>query len=530
MKRSTIEKFRWWMLRSQRIPLVADIYRSISQFVMWRVGRRVGAVPGVAAIYSRHTHPRSRTFVAGHSDLDLTVVLEDEAADDAGCIQRCSAVLKQMGRRYLFVKPEDARFMSQGELCRLSTDFCSSFELPYRPEGWLLIAGRDVRPRSRPLPTRFLVMHPEFNKWWENIIQAQFFRPTIELRNGFMRSLYRSVVKNQVHLETARGLHPEEPEGFVSDELSNLAFKESPALLKILSELKRDGLWSNRPEEVAHEILFEVLRGTERFFLDLPGSASSQRACSIRKRNRTEPDTHFFDALVKRISENQQITSVLESAVVYSFPQAHPYTYRLDLVLHEGLSEEQLATACQTMKNSWGQKNFDVAGFPVEFNLIPAGIYRSPLFFLGMPYVFLLEHIREFGQVVYGSSEICLPSPWSRDDLLQWCRMFMPYHMMTFRRRLEYGSPVLNFCQLASLQIFIERDRRLTDAVEVRRVYMEEFMNGSDEDVVDYLFRYPYERSNPALYDRATSYVAQTYAMLESQLKRHDRTMMHTLP
>src|SRR5690242_17467166 len=183
MKSSTIEQLRWWMLLSQRIPLTAAVYRWISRFIMWRTGRQLGAIPGVAAVYSRHTHPGSRTFIAGHSDLDLTVVLENEHADHPACVRECSRVLQELGRRYLFIKPEDARFMSERELHTLSVDFRAAFELPYRPEDWLLIGGSDVRPASLRLPAHLVVMHPEFNKWWVNLIQSQFFRPTIELRN-----------------------------------------------------------------------------------------------------------------------------------------------------------------------------------------------------------------------------------------------------------------------------------------------------------------------------------------------------------
>src|SRR5262249_13793533 len=160
------------------------------------------------------------------------------------------------------------------ELWSLSTEFRSAFELLYRPEDWLLVAGREVRPPAcKHLPSDLIPRHPEFNKWWENLIQSQFFRPSIDLRNGFMRYLYRSAVKNQVHFESARGLHPEKPEGFVSDELSSLEFRENPSLRGILTKLKRDMLWSDRPDAVAREILFEVLKGAERFFVDVPAAA-----------------------------------------------------------------------------------------------------------------------------------------------------------------------------------------------------------------------------------------------------------------
>jgi hypothetical protein len=531
MTKERIEKIRWWMLRTQRSPLLAALYRSVSRFVMWRAGHRLAALPGVAAVFSRHTHPRLPTFVPGHSDLDLTIVLEDDHADNPDSIRRCSTEMNELGRRYLFTKAEDARFMSRGELCRLSTDLRSSFELFCRPEEWLLIAGSDVRPRqSVPLPSRCFSRHPEFNRWWENVIQTQYFRPSVDLKRGFMRSLYRSALKNQVQLEAATGVSVAKPERFVGDELSGLEFRESPRLREILAEIKENHLWADRPEILMSEILAEVLNGAERFFAECNSDGGSELnratahsgAGESSKRQPGEPHAQVFRALEAKLSENPEITGVLRSAVAYALPHAHPYIYRLDLLLRDDLSAGQLGTACEAMRRCLGEKNFAAADFPVEFALIPAGIYRNPLFFLGMPCAFLLEHVRAFGATVYGSVEPCLPSPWPRRDLLDWCRMFVPYHMVTFRRRLEYGSPVLNFCQLAGLRIFLERDERLSDGLEIRTRYREQFVNARDEDVVDYLFRYPADPGNTALYDRATEYVAGTYAALESQLARQD--------
>ena len=97
-------------------------------------GRRLINVTGVAAVFSRHTHPNSATFVPGQSDVDFTVILEDDLADDPRCIRECSRAMEELGRRYVFTKAEDARFMSQSELSRLTKNFCSPSELLYRPE------------------------------------------------------------------------------------------------------------------------------------------------------------------------------------------------------------------------------------------------------------------------------------------------------------------------------------------------------------------------------------------------------------
>ena len=55
---------------------------------------------------------------------------------------------------------------------------------------------------------------------------------------------------------------------------------------------------------------------------------------------------------------------------------------------------------------------------------------------------------------------------------------------------------------------------------------MEEFLNGADETVVDFLFHYPHEAGNTTFYEKANIYVAETYALLESQLNSQNPSMM----
>jgi hypothetical protein len=131
----------------------------------------------------------------------------------------------------------------------------------------------------------------------------------------------------------------------------------------------------------------------------------------------------------------------------------------------------------------------------------------------------LLGHILEFGETVYGSSGPAVSRVWSRAELVDWCRVYFPYHMTTLRRRLEHGSPVLNFCQLASIRIFLERGERLTDPFQVRRRYFEEFATGDQApSVLDILFRHQALRTDNPLYDGAFAYLSDTYDRVESLL------------
>jgi hypothetical protein len=239
----------------------------------------------------------------------------------------------------------------------------------------------------------------------------------------------------------------------------------------------------------------------------------------LRSTPRGNPHLSVYQALKAKIEGIPELTRLLRSAVAYPLPHAHPYTYRLDLVLRKDFSADEFVRGTEALERSLGRKNFSVDNAPVEFTLIPEGIYRNPLFFLGSACPFLLEHIQEFGETVYGSSSPWVSGVWSGGELVDWCRVYFPYHMITFRRRLEHGSPVLNFCQLASIRIFLERGERLTDPFQVRTRYCEEFVTGErGKAVLDFLFHYQALRTDNPLYDEAFAYLSDTYDRVESLL------------
>jgi hypothetical protein len=524
------------MLRSQGIRPVASLYKEISQIIMRIAGRKLASVKGVAAVFSRHTHPRSPAFVPGHSDLDLTVILEDDFAHDPDCIRECSRTMHQLGRQFLFTKAEDARFLSQSELSRFSKKFCSPFELLSRPEDWLLIAGREVRAqKSLPFPPGLVPTHAEFNRWWEHVLQTQFFRSSSEIDKGYARAVYRSALKNQLHLEAAEGFASTATERHGVDELAGLKFDGNPKLREILAEIKQHGLWVAIPDESKTQLLWHVLKATEVFFSGLSSIHSKVKPfaapnLAVSARNRAErprrdphrdqePHLSVSQALSEKIRDIPALSRVLQSAVAYPLPHAFPYIYRVDLVLDENVRLDSFAAACEALSRSLGKKSFALSGVPVEFTLIPAIIYREPLFFLGSGCPFLLEHIHQFGSTVYGLDHPYPAVAWSHSDLFRWCQTYLPFHMVTFRRRIEYGSPVLNFCQLASLRIFLETGEKLTASGAVRARYLSEFMkNGREQKVVDSLFDYPGDPRQGILYDRALGCVSETYDCLESLL------------
>src|SRR5271155_260029 len=99
------------IVRSSRLPWIRTLYRKGCQLATWLVGRQLASLPGVEAVHTRHSHPRSVTFAPGESDLDLTLVLDDGAAQDAALVRACTDRVDALSRVFCFVWPQDARFV-----------------------------------------------------------------------------------------------------------------------------------------------------------------------------------------------------------------------------------------------------------------------------------------------------------------------------------------------------------------------------------------------------------------------------------
>src|SRR5271168_352168 len=107
------------IIRSSRLSFVRTLYRRACQLSTWIAGRHLANTPGVAAVYARHSHPRFATFAPGQSDLDLTLVLNDDAAQGATLGRACSDKIDALSRILPFVFPQDARMVSRRELAQM---------------------------------------------------------------------------------------------------------------------------------------------------------------------------------------------------------------------------------------------------------------------------------------------------------------------------------------------------------------------------------------------------------------------------
>ena len=55
------------VIRSSQLPWMRTVLRKACQLTTWMVGRRLARLPGVVAVYARHSHPRFVTFAPGQT-------------------------------------------------------------------------------------------------------------------------------------------------------------------------------------------------------------------------------------------------------------------------------------------------------------------------------------------------------------------------------------------------------------------------------------------------------------------------------
>lgn len=112
-------RIRAGIIRSSRVPWIRFIYRKACQLGTWEVGRQLANMRGVEAVYARHSHPRFVTFAPGESDLDLTLVLDDNGAHDAALVRACMDKIDALSRVFCFVWPQDVRIVSLRDLAQI---------------------------------------------------------------------------------------------------------------------------------------------------------------------------------------------------------------------------------------------------------------------------------------------------------------------------------------------------------------------------------------------------------------------------
>jgi hypothetical protein len=520
MRSTLLQKIRWSVIHTQEIPLLGTLYQKASRVVTWQIGRKLAKVPGVEAVFLRHSRPDLPGFMVGHSDLDLTLVFNDEDAENPERIRTCHKELENLSYQYPIIQIQDTRFVSERELTQFPRKLSSPFELLYQPEDWFLVAGRDVRSGvSHSIFPDYIPWHSEFNKWWDNIIQHHSFSETRDLEKGFMRTLYRCALKNQITLQAARGVSVTKSNGFIDDEVSTISFNGNQDLKDALVDLKKGNFWVKNPEEMKMRILFLVFLSVRNFFNVWQVHPTIQKETKIRSRSAEEPHCSFYRELEAKVRNHPEMHAVLKTVVSYPLPHSYPYRYKVDLVLRDALPLEDFIKGIIAIEHCFGGRKFSVEESHAEVTLTLESIYKHPLLFLGSPYPFLLEHIQEFGTTVYGQPITTIEGTLSRNDLIEWCRLYFPYHLFNLRRRPEYSSPALNFYQLASIRIFLEYGDKPTDALEIRKMYLERFgKSDRDPSILDYFLHGTVDRLDKAMYHDSFVFLSSEYNQLESLL------------
>jgi hypothetical protein len=510
-------RLQWAVVKAQAHRLPGGFLRWFCQAGARRIARSLADMPGVVAVYARHTHPGSPSFVPGHSDLDLTVVLADEAGKSAPAVETVAGFLERRRLPYYYLSPDDARITTVGELNRLSTRW-PPVEILVGPENWTLLAGEDVRPRaSTERAAEQWPGHPEFNRWWGHILQDYLLRTLPGLENRYHRVFYRGAIKQAAYFMVAGGLNPPDHEAFTSRGLAKWVLEGNPALGRMLSELERNGFWEGGQSDVREQIFLEILGLTEQFYARFPGPSDATE--SIRHdRPSDERHASAYDALAAKLASLPDLQSRLAGVLVYPTPYCHPCFYQADFLLPAGGSLADLKALTAIIRETFAGREFESMGHHFAITLVPATVYQAPLAFRGSPFPFLAEHVRRYGRLLPGSPAVT-PGRVDGQAWTEWCRMFLPYFTSNLNRRVEHSSRTLNFCHIAAVRLFLETGEIETDPLALRVRHARAFGDGSPSpETWDYLLRDKPGRADRERYRSAAACLAREVQAVERLL------------
>jgi hypothetical protein len=513
-------RIRSGIIRSSRLPWIRTFFRKACQLAMWVVGRRLASLSGVEAVYTRHSHPRSVTFAPGESDLDLTVVLDDGAAQSEALVRTCTDRVDALSRVVCFVWPQDARFVARRELAQIEA-WPGAAEILTAPSGWIRIGGREVR-REGALPAidgNRIPLHPEFNAPWLNVLQTHVLTPTTSLAEGHMRLCFRVAMKSQLHLQVGRGCVVPPAQAYLPDSEAAPLFAEDAEMAGLLGDLERKGFWAQDGEERKARILHRCIAQAAEFYRDLPAPLDAAWVSLAAGRSAALTEAHRSE-LRDRLDSEGALRSIAETIVIYPTPHWAPREYQIDLLLHDDVPPAAFGDAVRAIKRSFGGRTFGIGGTHAQLTLVPRSAFEHPWYFLGTPFPFLHEHVASFAETLFGSPPR-IPAPPPSAVRLRWCARYYLFHRFTLRYRPRYLSKDCNFCQLAALRLFLEHGAVLTDAAQVRRAYLDAFAKRSEESqALDFLLRGDGECPNEIPFAAALQLYSREYDSVEALLRR----------
>ncbi len=510
-------KLQWFVVMAQAYWLPGMILRWICRLGTSRAAHLLMKISGVKAVYARHTHPWSSSFIPGHSDLDLTVVLSRQAAESPERVAAVAHFLEHRRLFYYFLSPDDARMTTQDELARMAAKW-PPVEIFVEPRDWTLLAGTDVRQtQSKSLSPSQMPWHPEFNRWWGHILQDYLLLTLPGRENKYHRVFYRGAIKQTAYFMVAQGLVPPEHGSFTDRRLAQWVLNHHPGLSGLLQGLEQSGFWEGGQHAIRERIYHEILRITESFYTSWP-----QRSLTVEISHSPlapeEIHAKAYDALATKIEALPELKSRLAGILVYPTPFCYPYFYQADMLLPENLSKKELTALADIIRQEFRGREFESKGHFFSITLAPSSVYHSPLVFRGTPFPFLAEHIGQFGRVLFGSVRVTVEAA-ARQDLVDWCQIFLPFFASNLHRRVEHSSRTLNFSQIAAVRLFLTTGEIVTDPNVLKSRHENVFGEESPSTGIwDYLLRDKPGRGEHDLYLSAASHLHRELQSVEQLL------------
>jgi hypothetical protein len=514
------ERIRSGIIRSSRVSWISTLFRKACLIITSIVGRRLARIPGVEAVYARHSHPRFVTFAPGQSDLDLTLVLDDDAALDAAVVRKCADQVDALSETFGFIFPQDARFVARRELAQME-QWPGAAEILSGPGTWIRIGGREVRRSGDKLTIiarEHLARHPQFNAWWLNVMQTLVLTLQTRLPEDEMRLCFRVAMKSQLNLLVARGQTAPPTEPYLPDSSSARLFAEDAEMTRLLGDLERTGFRAPDWEERKVGIFHRSLALAADFYRDLPVPSEATWNAPAVCLSPELAEAHRNE-LRDRIERDGALRSISDSIIVYPTPHWAPREYQIDLIVRDDVSAIAIDAAAMAIKHSFGGRTFGISGTHAQMTMVPRRVFEHPLFFLGTPSPFHHAHLATFAEVLFGSPPR-IPGAPARKVLLGWCARFYFFHRFTLRYRPRYVSKDCNFCQIAAIRLYLQHGTMFTDAEQVRRAYLDSFAKGAEQShALNYLFRREGDLSDAASFADALALQSREYDAVEALLR-----------
>lgn len=521
-----MDEWRHWartlIVRSSRVGWIRILLRNACRVGTWIVGRRLAALPGVASVYVRHSHPGSVTFAPGQSDLDLTLVLDDDAAQNANVLRACTKELSALNRMFYFVWPQDVRFVSRRELAQMEV-LPGTAEILNAPNRWVHIGGGEVRrpQRAGAISRNRIALHPEFNSWWLNVMQTHVLTLQTEFSEHNMRLCFRVAMKSRLHLAAARGHMDLASEAYLGDSKAASLFAGDAEMAELLDEIKRKKFWSQDVEDSKARIFQKCIASAADFYRELPVRSDTSSVEVSRSPSPLIAPEHRSD-LQHRFEREPALRAIADGIIIYPTPHWFPREYQIDVLVREGVSPAAFRDAVGAVKRSLGGRTFGFSGSQAQVTFLPRSAFEHPSFFLGTPFPFLHEHIAKFAEALLGTPPR-VPAPPSRADRVEWCAQYYFFHRFTLRYRPRYLSKDCNFCQLAAIRLYLEYGLVSTDAGRIRTEYLKLYGKRSEDvEALDFLLQGPSEVSqDDAVLDCAFRIQMREYDAIEALLRQH---------